>query len=318
MRNIISLVTLLLMFAAKPTDSQTIYGCYGPPDKPCTQHTLSCGDDEVIGFDDNYGPVTIFNKPSTIDCPFLPDKKCVDICCRQNAVNVTKREHHRGQVFNYQSNEPVNNSSYLVSLFNNCTNQPYCTISPPFNELGGEYDFVRYDYICIQGSRIYNVVDKYTFRKRNFLYLYFSGKSNYLRNLTCSCVIKGRGNIRIASTYINLGLESCKRIKILSQNQSFLHCTDDGITKFAEVLFLSNESISVQLDNVSPERDDVLWIELFTLGDFIHVSCTGCQNNMAVEHPSIPIQYPATSSSYLPISYPIAGLTIIVLLICLV
>ncbi|XP_050393435.1 uncharacterized protein LOC126811664 [Patella vulgata] len=273
----LSVFSLLILILIDPASCQIVYGCYGPPDSPCSQHTLACGDDEVIAFDDDYRPVSLIRNNKGVSCPLTNEDNCSKTCCSKNKNNKTQSLQQTDAFLTIDSEETtLANLTDVISTFNNCSNQRACTVTSPYTHHGPGYDYVRYNYICVQDSRVYNFVDERIFKKHNHVYLHFSDKQQSLGSISCLCRVRSSVEIGVASKYIHLNPASCNKVKISSGKRKLFNCTHDDTLYFSTVLFYTNDPIFIEFKDLTAMENDIMWLEFFTIGEFLEISCSGC------------------------------------------
>ncbi|KAK6169380.1 hypothetical protein SNE40_020446 [Patella caerulea] len=286
----LSIFSILILILIDPASCQIVYGCYGPPDSPCSQHTLACGDDEVIGFDDNYRPMSLIRNNKDVACPLTNDDKCSKTCCSTNKNNQTQSLQQTDAFLTIDNGETtLANLTDVISVFDNCSNERTCTVTSPYNDHGPGYDYVRYNYICVQDSRVYNFVDERIFKKHNHVYLHFSGKQQPLEAISCLCRVRSSVEIGVSSKYIHLNRASCIKVNISSGKRKLFNCSQDDTLYFSTVLFYTSEPIFIEFKDFTAMENDTMWLEFFTIGEFLEITCSGCGEKLNKDHMESPM-----------------------------
>ncbi|XP_050393850.2 deleted in malignant brain tumors 1 protein [Patella vulgata] len=257
---------ILWLVSANVIDCETAYGCYGPPGSPCTQHTLSCAEGQVLAF----YKISYGKKRDQASCSAVQDDQCSSSACCQYENSIKDMEPFVDA--SLEDRKMVNGK---------CANQQSCVFSSPYTPGNlTNYNYVHYWYACIPTLRNFNLLNISQMTTSKEFLLYFNGISRRDRGLKCTCDITSNDLIRIASLYINLSPESCSKIKISSLNQTLFNCSNDGVVVFFQYLDVTGQQIKLEIDVSSVNVEDVLWMYFHSnLGD-IDVSCTNCEGRI--------------------------------------
>ncbi|XP_055955190.1 uncharacterized protein LOC126811031 isoform X2 [Patella vulgata] len=246
MYNTIKYLLLLTTAVFVIVDCQTIYGCYRQPGSPCSQHTLTCPDDQVIAVNDNGNTYIAYGRNPGEACPQDKMEICNATCCRHQHLNEYVRV----------------NQSYRLSVYRNCSNQPTCTVTSPYSP-NTSYDYMRYPYFCVPDNQSHNILEITDVNIQDAAFLYYSGKAKTTSTtITRCCNIASTEPLLVESIYIDLTEESSYNVKIYSENQTLLPSGDGGGLFYGlrDLLISGDKIYHVVLDNIPVDRDDYILI----------------------------------------------------------
>ncbi|XP_055955193.1 uncharacterized protein LOC126810669 isoform X2 [Patella vulgata] len=237
---------LLLITVFVIVECQTTYGCYRQPESPCSQHTLTCQDDQVIAVNEYGNTYIAYGRNPGEACPQDKMEICNATCCRHQ---------HRNEYVRV-------NQTYRLSVYRNCSNQPTCTVTSPYSP-NTSYEYMRYPYFCVPDNQSHNILEITDVNIQDAAFLYYSGKANTTSTtITRCCNIASTEPLLVESTYIDLTEESSYNVKIYSENQTLLPSGDGGGLFYGlrDLLISGDKIYHVVLDNIPVDRDDYILI----------------------------------------------------------
>ncbi|KAK6169774.1 hypothetical protein SNE40_020763 [Patella caerulea] len=254
-------ITVFLNFV-QITQSEKVFGCYGPENSPCTNHELSCPNGKVIAF----YKIAYGRKKSTFNCERIDVSRCSRLRCCQfenSTLDV----------------EPFVDASIedRILVNNQCSNKQTCNITSPYNP-GFDYSYVYYWYGCIPSVTNFNIKDVTKSATTKEFLLYVSGAELPQPGLSCGCDIRSTSMIRIASLYVHLNGGSCRKVRISSGNKILFNCTDQGKVIFFQYLDISGTHIKFNIHSATLLPTDIVWLYFHVDSGLMDVSCDGCRN----------------------------------------
>ncbi|XP_055954827.1 uncharacterized protein LOC126810234 [Patella vulgata] len=255
----------------KGDDCRYLSGCYERPGSPCSKHTLTCDEGQVISIDErneirkiHYG-----TKINTSCNTRLDTTSCKDWeCCRKHITDLSS---------------PVN-LDYRLQVYKNCSNKRTCSLTSPFTP-GTDYDYIYYPYICIPVSSINNLAEITNTSINRGDYLYISGKTP---SFTKCCNITNQGGIQVETRFIRLSAESSKRVQITPGKQTLFRCGEEVFIDGRQSSVIRGNQINIVIDNLPTEGDDVIWIKINSSST---VTCDDCSRHLVVNNDECHVEF---------------------------